>query len=122
MTASANTQCASITVIYVAGLDGQVELLMDRVIIHRKGFINTLFHGFNSRREIPIGAISEVMFRDATRLKFGVIEFVRSGRSNDERKGNACIVKFNRAQAASFEKIKEKAFLLIEHNAKQKNT
>ena len=110
------------TIMFVEGLDGQVELMADRVVIHRRGVINSLFFGYNSRREIPLGAISEVMFRDANRLKFGVIEFVRSGRSADERKGkNACIVKFNRASAPQFNRLKEKAFELIEKNMKAKN-
>ncbi len=109
------------SVMYVEGLDGQVELLADRVIIHRKGLMNTVFYGFNSRREIPLGQISEVAFRDATRLKFGVIEFVRSGRSTDERKGSStCIVKFNRQSARRFEALKEKVFEVLEKNNKAK--
>jgi hypothetical protein len=109
------------SLMFVSGLDGQVEVTADRVIIHRKGLVNAVFFGFNARREIPLGAISEVMFRDATRLKYGIVEFVRSGRSTEERKGNMCIVKFNRAQAPQFEKMKEKVFELIEKNAKIKN-
>ncbi len=109
-------------IMYVEGLDGQIELLPDRVIIHRKGVVNTLFFGFNSRREIPLGQVSEVMFRDATRIKFGIIEFVRSGRSSAERKDSTqCIVKFNRATARRFEKLKDKTFELIEKNNKAKS-
>lgn len=101
-------------IMYVEGLDGQVELLPDRVIIHRRGFLNSLFFGFNSRREIPIGQISEIAFRDANRIKFGVIEFVRSGRSEQERKGGGCIVKFNRVSAPQFEILKEKTFEILQ--------
>ena len=102
------------SIMYVTGIDGQVELLPDRVVIHRKGFVNSLFFGFNSRREIPLGQISEVAFRDATRMKYGIIEFIRSGRSTDERKGGSCIVKFNRKSAPQFEALKEKAFQLLQ--------
>ena len=106
-------------IMYVEGLDGQVELMSDRVIIHRKGMLNALFFGFNSRREIPLGQVSEVAFREATRIKYVIIEFVRSGRSTDERKGSStCIVKFNRAGAAKFEALKEQVFQLIELNSK----
>lgn len=110
-------------VMYVEGLDGQVELREDRIIIHRKGLLNALFFGFNSRREIPLGAVSEVMFREATRIKYGVIEFIRGGSSVAERRKNtaSCIVKFNRGQMDGFEKIKEKTFQLIEKHAKAKN-
>lgn len=104
------------SIMYVSGLDGQVELLSDRVIIHRKGFINSLFFGYNYRREIPLGQISEVAYRQPTRLKYGIIEFVRSGRSTDEKKGGTCIVKFNRAGAVKFEALKEKAFQLLHKN------
>jgi len=104
---------------YVEGLDGQIEVLPDRVVIHRKGFINSLFYGMNSRREIPIGQISEVVFRDASRMKFGIIEFVRSGRSAQEYKGRgaaACVVKFNRKTARNFAAVKEKIFQLIDEH------
>ena len=109
---------------YVEGLDGQIELLPDRVIVHRKGFINSLFYGMNSRREIPLGQISEVIFRDATRLKFGIIEFVRSGRSSSEYKGKggaACVVKFNRQSSRNFAAVKEKIFQLIEDHQRGKH-
>jgi hypothetical protein len=103
------------SLVWAAGMDGQVELLPDRVVIHRKGLLNSLFYGFNARREIPLGAISEVMFRDASRFKYGVIEFVRSGSSVSERKNQGtCIVKFNRAQMPFFEEIKEKAFEIMQ--------
>ena len=97
------------------GLDGQVALLSDRIVIQRAGLLNAMKYGFNSQREIPLSAISEVMFRAARGISFGSIEFVRSGRSVDEKdKAKHSVVKFNNKSNAEFEKLKEKVFELIE--------
>ena len=61
---------------YIEGLNGQVELLPDRVVIHRKGLWNAFTYGLNAKREIPLGALSEVALKPAGRLTFGEIEFV----------------------------------------------
>jgi len=103
----------------VEGIDGQIALLNDRIVITRDGLLNVFSFGFNSRREIPLSAISEVMFRNATVLKPGQIEFVRSGRSQDERKSaRQSAVKFRKLHAARFEEIKEKIFELMEKNSR----
>lgn len=103
----------------VSGIDGQIALLSDRVVITRDGFLNVFSFGFNSRREIPLAAISEVMFRGASMLKPGHIEFVRSGRSQDERKNSKqSTVKFRKLNGAKFEELKEKIFELMEKNAR----
>ena len=47
----------------VEGMDGQIELLADRVVIHRAGLWNAVKYGLNAKREIPLGAISEVVFQ-----------------------------------------------------------
>ena len=105
----------------VEGMDGVVELLADRVVILRPGLWNAIWYGFNSKREIPLGAISEVAFRKAGALRFGEVEFVRSGRSTDEtKKRNQNAVRFNRKQNDSFEVLKEKVFELVEQYARQK--
>ena len=109
------------TIMKVSGLDGQIELMNDRVVIHRKGALNALKFGFNAKREIPISAISEVVFKGATTFKFGEIEFVRSGRSSDERKASKhSTVKFRKLQNAQFEEIKEKIFELMETLARSR--
>jgi len=102
------------------GLDGQIVLLADRVVIRREGLWNAMKYGFNSQREIPLGAISEVAFRDAGALRFGEIEFVRSGRSGDE-KSNAKnnMVRFPKKSQQEFEDLKEKVFQLMEQALRQ---
>lgn len=109
------------TLMKLAGLDGQVELMSDRVVIHRKGIVNAVRFGFGAKREIPIGAISEVVFKDATAFRFGEIEFVRSGRSTDERKASRnSTVRFRKLQAPQFEELKEKIFELMETLARSR--
>ncbi|MFW0776603.1 MAG: hypothetical protein ACN2B6_02665 [Rickettsiales bacterium] len=101
------------------GFDGQVELTKDRVIIHRQGVWNLFKYGLNARREIPLVAISEVVFKPPLMLGLGQIEFVRSGRSPDEqKKTNYSAVKFKKANAPQFEALKEKIFELIEEHSR----
>ena len=61
----------------VNGLDGQVELMGDRVVIHRAGLWNAFKFGFNARREIPLSAITEVAFRPGG--KFALVQDVKDG-------------------------------------------
>lgn len=104
----------------VDGQDGQIELTEDRIIIYRRGLFNMFKYGYNSQREIPIGAVSEVAFRNASALTIGSIEFVRSGRSVEEKK-NAQMntVKFTRAKQQEFTALKEKIFELINQASKR---
>lgn len=102
-------------IMMVQGLDASVELMTDRIVIHRGGIINAMKYGLNARREIPIGAVSEVVFRPATSMRFGTIEFVRGGRSAEEKKkSNPGIVKFSKKHSEQFEVLKEKVFEFIE--------
>lgn len=105
----------------VEGMDGQVELLNDRVVIHRSGIWNMFKYGFNARREIPLAAISEVAFKNAGPLFFGEIEFVRSGRSADEKsKRDYSKVKFSRRKNQEFEVLKERVFQLVDQYARNR--
>lgn len=107
----------------VEGVDGQIELLSDRVIVHRRGIWNMFKYGFNARREIPIGAISEVSFKEPSLITFGEIDFVRSGRSADERRRNSSsAVKFGRKKQFEFEKLKEEVFKMVEQYAHRRQT
>ncbi|MDX1975465.1 MAG: hypothetical protein SFT92_07290 [Rickettsiales bacterium] len=104
---------------YIEGIDGQVELLTDRVIIHRKGWWNIMRFGFGAKREIPIAAIAEVVFRDANPIMFGRIEFVRAGRSQDERRKDYSAVKFRKVKQPEFVKLKEMIFDMVDQYAKR---
>jgi hypothetical protein len=108
-------------IMHVDGMDGQIDLLPDRVIIYRKGLWNSMKYGMHAKREIPLGAISEIGFKDASVISFGEIEFVRSGRSTEERmKSNSNAVKFPKKKQREFERLKEKIFEILEYLARQK--
>ena len=107
------------TIMKAVGIDGIVELMTDRVVIHRPGIWNLFKYGPNSKREIPLGAISEVGYKAPGMLLFGEIDFVRSGRSMDEKtKRTSSAVKFNRKHHEQFETLKEKVFEFLEQAAK----
>src|SRR5690349_1637800 len=101
----------------VEGYDGQVELMTDRVVIRREGLLNAMWYGFNSKREIPLAAISEVMFKDAGALKQGEIEFIRAGQAADKKNANR--VKFPKKKNPEFEAFKEKVFHQLNTLARQ---
>ncbi len=105
------------TLMKIQGLDGTIELMNDRVVISRSGLLNSLKFGTNSRREIPVGMISEVLFRAPSLLTMGEIEFIRSGSNastvNGKKVANLNLVKFNKKNVAEFEALKEKIFELI---------
>ncbi len=106
----------------VVGMDGQIDLLPDRIVITRPGLWNAVKFGFNAQREIPISAISEVAFRKAGALTFGELEFVRSGRSTDEKKKNSqSAVKFKKNGNQQFSDLKEKVFEMMEQLSRQQN-
>lgn len=110
------------SIMRVEGTDGQVELLNDRVVISRDGIWNIFKYGFNSKREIPLGAISEVSFKPPSFFGMGEIEFIRAGSNNssgDKKKANPNMVKFRTKERAGFEALKEKIFDMINQ---QKNS
>jgi len=104
----------------VEGMDGQVEVMADRVVIHRAGIWNAFKFGLNAKREIPLGMIAEVGFRPA-RIQFGEIEFIRGGMNTDEKKVKTGAVKFGRKHNEQFEALKEKVFELINEFNKNRN-
>lgn len=105
------------TVMRVKGLDGEVELLTDRVIIHRKGLWNALKYGLSARKEIPLAAVTQINFRDATPLTFGDIDFAYAGRSQIDQKQNT--VKFGKRKQMEFLRLKEKIFEMMSQGRRQ---
>lgn len=94
------------------GMDGVMILMTDRVVIDRPGIINYFKYGSGAKREIPLAAISEVIFQPATMFSNGAIELVRSGRASDDRKlqNKGSALKFKKNQNQQFESLKEKIF------------
>ena len=63
----------------VTGMNGQVELLDDRVRITRKGFIAFQFHPWGGAKEILLSEITAIKFRNATWSARGFIQFIYPG-------------------------------------------
>lgn len=104
------------------GMSGALILMNDRVVIHRPGFINFVRYGKSAKREIPLSAISEVIFTAPTWVTVGEIEFVRAGRSNDDRTSHtnsANSLRFARRKVKEFEAIKEKIFELMNNQGRR---
>ena len=97
------------------GMNGALVLMTDRVVILRPGIFNLIRYGKNSKREIPLSAISEVIFTAPTWVTVGEIEIVRAGNSRDDRneKLNANSLRFARRKVKEFETIKEKIFEMM---------
>lgn len=96
----------------IDGADGQVELLGDRIVIHRRGIFNFFKYGPNARREIPLSSISSVNFRPANLFRMGEIDFDYAGRSHMDKKQNT--VTFAKKHEAEFTALKEKIFELMQ--------
>lgn len=110
-------------ILTVTGLDGEVELRADRVVINRKGLWNAIKFGLNATREIPLSAISEIGFKNANALMFGEIDFIVGGRVTmaGKKKGvNPTAVKFKKDKQKQFEMLKEKVFELMEQQSRQR--
>jgi len=110
----------------VEGLDGAVELLPDRVIIRHDGIWNAFKFGFNSAREIPLSAISEIGFKNANVIIMGEIDFIVSGggsrqmQMGKKKATNPNAVKFRKSKQQEFAALKEKVFeLMAQQNKKQ---
>ena len=97
------------------GMNGALLLMNDRIVIQRPGIINLIRYGKNATREIPLAAISEVIFTAPTWVTVGEIEIVRSGNSRDDRaeKFNANCLRFARRKVKEFTAIKEKLFEMM---------
>lgn len=103
------------------GMNGALLLMSDRLIIQRPGIFNFIRYGKNATREIPLAAISEVIFTAPTWVTVGEIEIVRAGNSRDDRaeKLNANVLKFARRRAKDFSLIKEKLFEMMNQNGRK---
>ena len=105
------------TLMHVKGNDGQIELMTDRVIIHRRGILNAFKYGFNTHHEIPLVSISSVHFRDATVLRMGEIGFDHAGRSQTNQRQNNVV--FGKKRHREFLMLKEKIFELMQQQARK---
>ena len=64
---------------FLKGVNGQIELQKNRVVISRKGILGFAAQGLSGRKEIPIKNIQAVQFKDASSLTNGFIQFTIAG-------------------------------------------
>lgn len=70
---------------FLKGVNGQLEVFEDRVVITRKGYLGFMTQGLAGEKTIPIRAIQSVQFRPGGGFANGFIQFtVMGGR---ERQG-----------------------------------
>ena len=104
------------TIMKITGANGIVELMDDRIIIHRRGVLNAFRYGFHARREIPFSSITSVNFRDANFFKMGEIDFDFAGRSQIDRQQNN--VMFSSKSQPEFIKLKDMIFEMMQRSRK----
>lgn len=93
------------------GVNGQLYVYGDKIVISRKGFLGTLGHGFAGNKEILISQISSVQYKNAGAVN-GFIQFAflggteaKGGVFNAAQDENAIV--FNIWQRGSFETAKK---------------
>lgn len=94
------------------GVNGQLELLENKIRIKRKGVLAFMTQGLKGDKEILIKQISSIQFKKAGMLTNGYIQFAFIG--GQEAKGtffqatkDENTIMFKTGQQVSFEKIKE---------------
>ncbi|MCL1464090.1 SHOCT domain-containing protein [Argonema galeatum] len=99
-------------IIVAKGVNGQLELLEDKIRIKRQGFLAFMNHGFKGDKEILIEHISAIQFKIAGPIMSGYIQFSFFG--SQESKGGIFdaskdenTVMFIRQEQEQFENIKE---------------
>ncbi len=100
------------------GVNGQIELYENRIIIKRKGVLAKMTQGFfKGEKEIFLNKISGIQLKKAGMLSNGYIQFTLSG-GNENTKGalsatqDENTVFFNKSNNASAEKLKKKIYEL----------
>lgn len=93
------------------GVNGQIELLDDRIRIRRGGILGFMNYGFKGVKEIPLSQITAVEFKAAGRMFSGYIQFSYMGGAQSKggildaaRDENT--VMFKQSQQEEFERMR----------------
>lgn len=110
------------------GVNGQLEVYENRIVIKRKGVISKLTQGFfKGDKEILISRISAIQVKLGTMWTNGYIQLTLSG-GNENTKGlfdatkDENTVMFDKKYNDEVIKIKETIYELIERNTNSNNT
>lgn len=93
------------------GVNGQLELSGNKIIIKRKGLLAKMTQGLKGDKEILIKQISSIQFKKAGALTNGYIQFSFSGGKEDQgglfdATKDENTIMFSKKQQPAFEKIK----------------
>lgn len=94
------------------GVNGQLELAGNKIIIKRKGMLAKMTQGLKGDKEILVKQISSIQFKKAGSLTNGYIQFAFSGGKEDQgglfdATKDENTVMFNKKQMPDFEKLKQ---------------
>ena len=106
----------------VQGVNGQIKLRKNRLVISRKGVLGFLNHGLAGDKEIPLKNIKSVQFKQAGGIASGFLQLGISG-SNEAKGGlfgattDENTVVFTIAQQPQFEEVKRFIDSIIDEEA-----
>lgn len=102
----------------VKGVNGQIQLYNDHIVISRKGALGFLTQGHKGRKSVFIRQISSVQFKDPGLASNGYIQFAflggqetKGGLFNATRDENS--VMFSRGQRKNFERLRDEVMARI---------
>ena len=64
---------------YLKGINGQIEVYENKIVINRKGFIAHSAHGFAGSKTIPINSIQSIQYKPGSFFLNGFIQFAVLG-------------------------------------------
>ena len=112
---------------HLTGLNGQIEVYENRIVIRRKGAIAKLSQGFfKGDKEILLSKISAIQVKPGTIITNGYIQFSLSG-GNESTKGlseatrDENTVFFLKKYNNEVMKLKERIYSLLENNSPSEN-
>jgi len=109
------------------GVNGQLTIYEDKVVIERKGALGLMNHGLAGAKTIPMHSIHSIQFKEGNNLTNGFIQFgilggneSKGGVFNATKDENTVMIK--KSQNAVVHQIKEYIEERIIQNSKPANT
>lgn len=95
------------------GVNGQLELLENKIRIKRRGFRSYYFQGFKGDKEILLKQISSIEFKEASMYGNGYIQFAFLGGTETHRSGGLGRNLYSNENTIVFNKFNNKDFIEI---------
>lgn len=93
------------------GINGQLELYVDKIVIKRKGILSFMTQGLKGDKDILLSSISSIQLKNASMLTNGYIQFAFMGGQEGKRglfqaTQDENTVMFDRKQQPDFDALK----------------